>query len=529
MPGTDTSPNGWYAGPASDPDRYQLLGTGLSGGEGNIWRARYRGRLTSPLTVAVKQLRRPLHAGDDWPTANDLRRWEDQRALLTMMRFPHLVSLLDIFTGPPPHPKGSVAGDGPTVAPYVVMEWVPGRTLADELGGVPATGQNLVQRLGYVVQVAEALDALHSHAVSAGNPSLHRDVKPANCILSPGRGVVLVDVGTMRRVDDGRDMAGRYTPAYTAPEVLADPLVAREPASDFYSLGCLAYFCITGDDPSPAHGLPGTQRLSHRLLLTARAAGVTDPAGFTAEILRMLAVDPAVRPPQAQRWAAEVLAKARPRKRYSRRLAFAAVLVPLLVVVSLIPWLFFRPTDTQPLLRPGQQASSEPPSPPPGPPPAGPGPAPGPPPPGPPPGGDQPPGGPSGPEGTIMTDDVAFASPRNGDTIGRCPQVTGASRLPPGHTLLLSAENLTAGDRIRHVTPVDGWRRPNSLSRWRVRPSVGLPSDPPGERYRLELIVAPLPELRAQADSESGFGVPVGSYVGASIFVSRKNNDVPGC
>src|SRR4051794_16122168 len=47
---SDTEPNGWFAGPHGDPDRFQLLGRGLAGGEGNIWRARYRGELTSPLT-----------------------------------------------------------------------------------------------------------------------------------------------------------------------------------------------------------------------------------------------------------------------------------------------------------------------------------------------------------------------------------------------------------------------------------------------------------------------------------------------
>src|SRR5689334_3154027 len=118
-------PNGWFAGPDGDPDRYQLLGPGLAGGEGDIWRARYRGDLTSPLPVAVKRLRRPAHVGEDWPTPADLRRWEDLRALLLIMRIDHMVSVLDVFVGPPPHPQGFAQGPDQSVTPYVVMEWVP--------------------------------------------------------------------------------------------------------------------------------------------------------------------------------------------------------------------------------------------------------------------------------------------------------------------------------------------------------------------------------------------------------------------
>ncbi|MBO3753022.1 hypothetical protein J5X84_43855 [Streptosporangiaceae bacterium NEAU-GS5] len=53
-------PNGWYVGPADDPDRYELLGEGIGGGEGITWRARYHGSLDSPLPLAVKVQHPPL-------------------------------------------------------------------------------------------------------------------------------------------------------------------------------------------------------------------------------------------------------------------------------------------------------------------------------------------------------------------------------------------------------------------------------------------------------------------------------------
>lgn len=515
-------PNGWYAGPDWDPDRYQLLGAGLAGGEGDIWRARYRGDLTSPLQVAVKRLRRPTNAGAEWPTAADLRRWEDLRALLLIMRIDHMVSVLDVFVGPPPHPQDLPPEPDAPVTPYVVMEWVPGPTLADEYGGVAATSETLDGRLRQVGHLAEALDALHSRTVSGGNPSLHRDVKPTNCILSPIRGVVLVDVGTMRRVDDGRDLSGRHTPAYTAPEVLDDPMAARDPASDLYSLGALTWFCVTGENPPHARDPLATEKARNLAQAAAAGAGVREPEAFAAHLTLMLAADPATRPADVRAWADRLRALAAVREPTAKWLLAATVLIPLVAIaLVLLPLLTLQdepeadPTVTR-------AASTVDPSPPPnragqpGPPvpPQGAGPPPG------------PQGGPPpGPQGPVTTDVAAFAQPADGARIGRCPKLHGTADLPPGRTLLFAVENLSVGDRIRHVTPIRGWRRPASLERWELRPHVGLPSDPLGHRYRLELLVVPLDELK----QHSGRAIPPDSYVGASIFVSRGSQSARGC
>ena len=47
-------PNGWWCGPSDDPDRFELLGNGLAGGEGVTYKARYHGTSGTPLLVAVK-------------------------------------------------------------------------------------------------------------------------------------------------------------------------------------------------------------------------------------------------------------------------------------------------------------------------------------------------------------------------------------------------------------------------------------------------------------------------------------------
>jgi hypothetical protein len=133
------------------------------------------------------------------------------------------------------------------------------------------------------------------------------------------------------------------------------------------------------------------------------------------------------------------------------------------------------------------------------------------------------------PEGAVVTRVAGFAQPVNGATIGRCPQLKGPADLPRDRTLLFAVENLSVGDQVRHVTPVPGWRRPASLGNWQLRVPVGMPSDPLKERYRLELLVVPLAELRGQVEARGGIAIPADSYVGASIFVSRGNQSDEGC
>jgi serine/threonine protein kinase len=305
VPVTVADPNGWFAGPPNDPNRFQLLGAGRGGGEGITWRARYLGRLSTPLNLAVKQLRRPPGAVADWPTATDIGRWEDQKALLQYLRVQHLVSVLDIFVGAPPHfgEERTLPTRTAVNTPYVVMEWVPGRTLFETIRGVPASSSTLGERLVYPRHVALALRELHSWTRSGGNPALHRDVKPTNCILEPIRGLVLVDVGTMRLMGDGADYLGVHTPAYTAPEVLANPRASRRPSSDLYSLGALAYFCVLGEDPPVAARLGTDQAFKRKLLAVAEAAQVLDPAEFVDHLRLMLHPRPERRPADPLAWA----------------------------------------------------------------------------------------------------------------------------------------------------------------------------------------------------------------------------------
>jgi serine/threonine protein kinase len=325
-------PNGWYAGPPGDPDRYELLGEGLPGGEGVLWKARYQGRLQTPITFAVKVLRRPAGTAPGWPSAADRQRWQDQAALLRHLNLPHMVRLHEVFAGPPPHlGTGSIPETHHQHVAYAVMEWVDGPTLAQVAGGMPATRESIADRLEYVAQAARALAALHSRTSSAGNSLLHRDVKPGNCIVSPGQGIVLVGLSTLRLLGDGSDPAGPHSPGYAAPEVLAAPHTPPTPSADLYSLGALAAFCLLGTDP-PA--TPAGPALREQLQATATHAAARAPDVLAALILAMLDPDPHARPRDLLLWARHLQSAGAPAQHRARTRHPGALAAALLLTTT---------------------------------------------------------------------------------------------------------------------------------------------------------------------------------------------------
>ena len=146
-----------------------------------------------------------------------------------------------------------------------------------------------------VAEVAKALDYAHSRNV------VHRDVKPANFLLSTEGGVervLLGDFGIARALDDiGLTMTGAVlaTVAYAAPEVLSGmPFDGR---ADLYSLGCTLYRLLTGRTPfSEANGVPAVM-MAH---LEQPPPRVTDmvpglPPALDWVIATAMAKDPAQR------------------------------------------------------------------------------------------------------------------------------------------------------------------------------------------------------------------------------------------
>jgi hypothetical protein len=145
-----------------------------------------------------------------------------------------------------------------------------------------------------VGQVASALDAAHAAGL------VHRDVKPANVLLSGGDHAYLTDFGLTRLTGSATDLTevGRWmgTVGYAAPEQLrAERTDAR---SDVYSLGCVLFAALTGQPPFPHETVPAAF-LAHLNEPPPRPSASGVPAAFDGVIARALAKAPEERYPSA--------------------------------------------------------------------------------------------------------------------------------------------------------------------------------------------------------------------------------------
>jgi eukaryotic-like serine/threonine-protein kinase len=143
---------------------------------------------------------------------------------------------------------------------YIVFEFVEGDNLRDlvaRIGPLP-----VARAISILVQIAAALD----HACGQG--VIHRDIKPSNILITTDSRAKLVDMGLARlRIveDDANDHTesgvtlGTYD--YISPEQGKDPRNV-DVRSDLYSLGCTAYFMLTGRPPFP-DGTPLQKLLRH--------------------------------------------------------------------------------------------------------------------------------------------------------------------------------------------------------------------------------------------------------------------------
>src|SRR3954452_18380646 len=176
-------------------------------------------RLQRP--VAIKVFR-----GD---AAQQLQRHDAEMRTLAALDHPSLVTVFDAGT------------DGESQQPYLVMQLVEGPTLAQELRAGRLTADRSAR---YGAALADALAYVHERGL------VHRDVKPANVLISEDGRVHLADFGIARLVDAAHetrtgDVLG--TPAYFAPEQVAGETVG--PAADVYALGVVLYECVTGRRP----------------------------------------------------------------------------------------------------------------------------------------------------------------------------------------------------------------------------------------------------------------------------------------
>ncbi|PAZ16115.1 serine/threonine protein kinase [Streptomyces sp. SA15] len=204
--------------------RYRLLSPLGEGGMGTVWRARDE---LLHREVAVKEVRAP--AGLQGPEVERMyARLEREAWAAARVANRNVVTVYDVATQ-----------DG---RPWIVMEIVRGISLAELLD---AEGPLTPQRTAHIgAEVLAALRAAHAAGV------LHRDVKPANVLMSNDGRVVLTDFGiAMVEGSSALTMTGEVigSPEFLAPE----RALGRTPGpeSDLWSLGVLLYAAVEGNSP----------------------------------------------------------------------------------------------------------------------------------------------------------------------------------------------------------------------------------------------------------------------------------------
>ncbi|GAA4501339.1 hypothetical protein GCM10023191_051240 [Actinoallomurus oryzae] len=202
--------------------QYLLIEQIGRGGFAVVWRAR-DDRLQRD--VAAKQLFLPPHFTEEQRREHRERTFREARAAARLTH-PGVVTVHDV-----------VEHDG---MPWIIMEFVPGRTLSQIVRMEGPLAPARAARIG--LRVLDALCAAHGRGV------LHRDVKPSNVIVGAER-VVLGDFGIARTEGGGEDeITGTGivmgAPSYTAPErARGEPAVA---ASDLWSLGATLFYAVEG-------------------------------------------------------------------------------------------------------------------------------------------------------------------------------------------------------------------------------------------------------------------------------------------
>lgn len=130
-----------------------------------------------------------------------------------------------------------------TKTPYIVMEYIAGRTLENLLTADERTRPSVEFSLDLLRQLAQALDYAHSQNI------VHRDIKPANILVTPQGRSKITDFGVARLTHSDFTVQGQLvgTPSYMSPEQLKGD--AMDGRSDLFSLSVILYWLLTGERP----------------------------------------------------------------------------------------------------------------------------------------------------------------------------------------------------------------------------------------------------------------------------------------
>lgn len=181
-----------------------------------------------------------------------------------------------------------VGEDTATDTSFIAMEYVEGKNLKQLLAEKTSfTFERVAEIIG---QVAEALDYAHRRGI------VHRDVKPANIIITPENQVKITDFGIAKIEKSNLTSTGQFlgTPNYMSPEqVTGDAVDGR---SDLFSLGVVLYELLTRKKPFTADNLTSiSYKIVHEQFVAPETYDASIPPEYAGVLDRALAKDPAER------------------------------------------------------------------------------------------------------------------------------------------------------------------------------------------------------------------------------------------
>ncbi|HZJ65658.1 MAG TPA: serine/threonine-protein kinase [Kofleriaceae bacterium] len=204
--------------------RYEVIKTIGKGAMGVVYKAR------DPLldrVVAVKTIMSPQGQGRRVRSAF-LERFQREAKAAAKMQHPAIVTIFDVGV------------DEDSGAPFMVLEYLPGESLADRLDRVRFP---LARGVQIALDLASALSFAHRQRI------VHRDVKPANVLHAGDNRWKLADFGIARMPDSDLTQVGIFmgTPGYSPPEAIREGRYT--PQADVFAWGAVFYELLSGRIP----------------------------------------------------------------------------------------------------------------------------------------------------------------------------------------------------------------------------------------------------------------------------------------